>query len=768
MTASFPTAHLDRQHAARGLPLLAIGEVLFAVVAAATVLSLRRVFAGGEWVLPLLLHVALAHGTVTALRRRQVATAAAVAGAAVVGIVAIAAVHAGGATAYGIPTPGTLRALLDAVGDAFGTFADVSAPTEPLDGFLVATAATIWAGAIAGDWAAFRSDAAIEGILPAASLFAVGSVLGGDVDRVPLTGAWIASVLAFVLVRRADRLGRRATWVGDRGQRGPRALLALGIGLAVLATVVAALLGPRLPGAEADGVVSLTDIGDDDPGTRVTVSPLVDIRSRLVQQADVEVFTVRSEVRSYWRLTSLETFDGTIWKSNGSYGEASGDLDDGVPVASERIVFDQQYQVSALAQIWLPAAYEPQSVQASVPIRYDEVSGTIIVDTDVPTSDGSTYVVRSALPQHQPDALAAASRTIPRDIASTYLQLPDDFSPRVRAEAVAITRGAASPYEAALRLQQHFRQGFAYDIAVDLSHDIGDLEEFLFEVRAGYCEQFAGAYAAMARSLGIPARVAVGFTPGVPDPEDPTLYRVRGEHAHAWPEVYLGQYGWVAFEPTPGRGAPFAEQYTGVPEQQASSGGDGGTATTLAPAAPSPTTTPSSVPGMSPPTFPEEEAAVDPGAEDVPDEPNPWPLRFAIALAVALGAGLLYLLAVLCAGAVGRALRRRRADTPVARVALAWDESLDAARRAGVPVRRSATQSQAADQIAAHIPAVAAPIHALSATVEAAAFSPTEPDEATAEQALALADEVGVGTRAQMGVAARFRTRFDPRLLRRR
>src|SRR3546814_18645666 len=62
------------------------------------------------------------------------------------------------------------------------------------------------------------------------------------------------------------------------------------------------------------------------------------------------------------------------------------------------------------------------------------------------------------------------------------------------------------------------------------------------EVRAGYCEQFAGSFAAMARSLGLPARVGVGFTPGVADPADPSLYRVRGEHAHAWPAVYLGAY----------------------------------------------------------------------------------------------------------------------------------------------------------------------------------------------------------------------------------
>ncbi|HEY1118875.1 MAG TPA: DUF4129 domain-containing protein, partial [Acidimicrobiales bacterium] len=109
-----------------------------------------------------------------------------------------------------------------------------------------------------------------------------------------------------------------------------------------------------------------------------------------------------------------------------------------------------------------------------------------------------------------------------------------------------------------------------------------------------------------------------------------------------------------------------------------------------------------------------------------------------------------------------------RADTAVARIALAWEESLDAARRAGVGVRSSATQRQAADEIARRIPAVDEPIHSLAATVEATAFSSSGPDDEAGEAALLLADRVGDGTRATMSPRDRFRTRFDPRLLRRR
>ncbi len=87
--------------------------------------------------------------------------------------------------------------------------------------------------------------------------------------------------------------------------------------------------------------------------------------------------------------------------------------------------------------------------------------------------------------------------------------------------------------------------------------------------RRGYCEQFAGTYAAFARSIGLPARVAVGFTPG--ELTD-GVYVVRGQHAHAWPEVWFEGIGWVPFEPTPGRGAPGAQSYTFVEPQQSTEG----------------------------------------------------------------------------------------------------------------------------------------------------------------------------------------------------
>jgi len=180
-----------------------------------------------------------------------------------------------------------------------------------------------------------------------------------------------------------------------------------------------------------------------------------------------------------------------------------------------------------------------------VEIEYERQSGTLIVNRDRADSDGLSYSVVSAVPERDLVAIEAAGDRVLAEIAERFLELPDDFSPRVAQLAEEITGAASTPYEKALALQDFFRDESLF------SYDLG--------TSAG---QFAGTYAAMARAVGLPSRVAVGFTPGEFDPSINT-YRVSGKHAHAWPEVWLDGIGWLRFEPTPGRGAPDDQIYTG-------------------------------------------------------------------------------------------------------------------------------------------------------------------------------------------------------------
>ena len=765
-TAAHPRTGVE--DIASRLHLLAMSEVALTLVTLAAVVGLRRVFIGGDWLVPLVLQAVGAHGLSALLRRRQVGpfrSAAALLGASAL---SIAWVHAGDTTAFGVPTGETISSLLDAVDEAATAFSEITAPTEALPGFLIVSSLAIWVCASIADWAAFRVDASIEAVLPSASFFVVVGVIGADVDRVLVATLWILAVLSFLLFRRADRLGRTSTWVGERRRAGPRSLLVVGAALTAVALALAVITGPRLPGATSEGLVDPTDIGDDGPGARVTVSPLVDIQSRLVDQADVEVFTVRSPVRAYWRLTSLDRFDGRIWSSNGSYGSADGELDEGVPVASERIRFDQSFAIGALAQIWLPAAYEPRSVDASQDVRYDEVSGTLIVDTDIETADGTTYQVTSALPEHDPASLAAASRDIPGDIAERYLDLPGDFPTSVRALAASVTEGSTSAYESARRLQDFFRSEFEYDLDVQAGHGEQAIERFLFDLRRGYCEQFAGSYAAMARSLGIPARVAVGFTPGVTDADDPSLYRVQGRFAHAWPEVYLGEFGWVAFEPTPGRGAPFAEQYTGVPEQQATPVAGDPTGTTIPETPPSiPDVPADSPPGADPDQLPQgQDPGTEPPADGAEDgSASPWLGRALWVIAVLAVLVALYVVVVLTVPAWRRRRRRESADLAPEQVAVAWEELLGTMRRAGLDTPLAETPAELATRVGARLPELETPVRTLAITVQDSTYSPIPTSAEVAEQALALAQAIDVAAWETMTATERLRARLHPNRL---
>jgi hypothetical protein len=111
---------------------------------------------------------------------------------------------------------------------------------------------------------------------------------------------------------------------------------------------------------------------------------------------------------------------------------------------------------------------------------------------------------------------------------------------------------STTPYAAVLALESWFRQtgGFRYDESPPRG-DGPPLVAFVTTTKAGYCQHFAGAMALMLRLLGIPARVAVGFTSGTRDGGD---WVVTDRDAHAWVEVWFAGQGWVPFDPTPGRG----------------------------------------------------------------------------------------------------------------------------------------------------------------------------------------------------------------------
>jgi transglutaminase-like putative cysteine protease len=529
---------------------------------------------------------------------------------------------------------------------------------------------------------------------------------------------------------------------------------AVAVGLAAVA------LGPVVPGV-GRAAVDVHAFGVSLDVSRVELNPLVDIRPQLLTSHRTELFTVRAPAPAYWRLTSLDRFDGRRWspsrpalfRHDGSGGElaaASGDR-----------ALHQDFWLTGLDSPWLPAAGRAVRVTAAG-ARLDPESDSLV------TRRGSravrAYRVESRLPEAAPAAFVGGTPPGPRALEpdgkvsegaagrpsglARYLALPSRFPAEVRELAQRFTAGAATPYDRALALRDSLRVGFIYDETAPAGASSDALDHFLFGSHRGYCEQFAGAYAAMARAVGLPARVAVGFTPGTYDGAA-GVWRVTTREAHAWPEVFLDGIGWTAFEPTPGRvlPGPGDRLRLDTPAQLAAaarpSGGRGG---------------------------PLALTRVDPGGAAGLDA-GPGGRAGGLAGAVThpnrlwwLGLGALGLVALPPAAKTRRRRRRRRARADEA-VLAAWAEALDRLGEAGLPRRTADTPREFARRAGRVRPGLAPAISRLAELVNGAAYG-AEGGTGAGAEAWAAAGQVVRALDAHDPGWERWRRRLDPRPLR--
>jgi transglutaminase-like putative cysteine protease len=393
------------------------------------------------------------------------------------------------------------------------------------------------------------------------------------------------------------------------------------------------------------------------------------------------------------------------------------------------------------------AGYDPGT---SSLLAREEVEGVIF------------YTVVSRVPTLSPALLRASPGGLPEDIGERAVQLPDDFSADLVAEAQRRAVGATR-FDQALSLQNWFRTEFQYSLSVPAGHGTDAIEGFL-ATRVGYCEQFAGTFAAFARAVGIPARVVVGFTPGDRSETD-GLFHVRGRNAHAWPEVYFQGIGWVPFEPTPGRGAPGNEQYTGVAPAQATEAESAG----LAPTA---TAAPGGEPGAVPAgpqvsvddfsgLVPNQDGSATPDALTGGEAGRAGRLLRTGLVVV----GVLLLAAVvwfLAAPHVRMAVWRRRRATaggPRERVLVDWNQALSDLRRYGYDVAPSDTPLETAARLGGRPGAEA--LVPLAEQASAAAYGAGTIDSDDEREAHRRAHKLQVGLRRHNDLRQRLTARLD-------
>ena len=299
------------------------------------------------------------------------------------------------------------------------------------------------------------------------------------------------------------------------------------------------------------------------------------------------VFKAQASPRSvYWRSTTLDVFDGSRWVEFRTPERAllfSGHLDltEKDPLATAAMRNPSNW---SKAQFEIEGLEDDHVVAPSVPVGYEAVfpgaSFFMGGSSAVPGAllRGQRYTTWSYSPQPTSAQLAAAGTDYSASVDSYLevypgLDVPPPFGTPGRAatmrrfmaaypnyaplyaQARRVVGNAQSPYAAVLALESWLRGtgGFTYTTHPPIVQN-GPLQEFVLRTKRGYCQHFAGAMTLMLRYLGIPARVAEGFTSGVYDPQSKT-WTVTDHDAHAWVEVWFPHYGWLPFDPTPGRGS---------------------------------------------------------------------------------------------------------------------------------------------------------------------------------------------------------------------
>jgi transglutaminase-like putative cysteine protease len=728
-----------------------------ASLTAGAALALTRVFGGSGWIGALAIAAFLPAAIFAIAERRRWHWLAAPLLTLVVGLWLAVLVDSPSETVAGLPGPGALSTFRADLADAPHVLRSATVPVTPIGAALVLALVATLVCALATELIARRLDAPLGAIGPSVALFVAVCALGSG-RWAPTTAIYAAVVLLYLMaLQHADMTARRTWFQSTSARRSQYAAGGLIAGVIIVALAI--VFGPLFPGARGDAWINYRSLGAGKGASVLnTPSPLVSISTKLEgQNSDRQVFSVKTSNKQgyYWRVIALDTIVRGDWSMNADRKSVSNlEGPDGLP-GSTRV--EQNFTLGPIDPYWLPAAYRP------IDIDLDDAnvlpgSASLFLNGNL---NNSRYQVVSEIASPSAERLADIEFS---DLATQeeLTDLPDNFSGRARDLADEVTAGKSKPYEIAAELEAYFQTkgNFVYDQSVDLRSSTRAIDTFLFDTKRGFCEQFAAAFAELARHKGLPTRIAVGYQQGTYD-EKTSEWKVKEKDAHAWPEVWLGdEIGWYAFEPTPsrfngtnGRGDPAAANQP-AEENPAQS-----TTTT-------PGTTPATTPGSTPNSVaPPGQVNVnpDPAAESKPRSTGAKILT-ALVVAVVL---LIVLAAILVTVLVIRTARRtkhRRTDPDARRRVLgAWTEALERLTAAGVARRPSATSLEFALRQA---PADGAgdagpPLMDLARLHTAALYAPEPPTEADADQAWQYVDTIDAAVKARVGRVERWKNRIQ-------
>ncbi|WP_327735047.1 transglutaminaseTgpA domain-containing protein [Streptomyces nojiriensis] len=558
---------------------------LFAALATLlTSWSLNPLVDSQAWLLQAALLLALQSAVGAGARRVPLARTLTVAAQALVSLPVLAFLYAGKGESHG---DGPLAYLVTDFGALFGQglrdVGEFAIPAPLTDGIkLLLVSGVLLIGLLVDTLAVTLRTAAAAG-LPLLALYSVASGLAGGGDA-----SWFSFLLAgcgylmLLLSEGRDRLAQWGRVFGAAPRRGAadsglgngaggqatapvkfgRRIGAVTLGLALAVPAVLPSLGGGLLGGNQEA----EENGGGTGGTISAVNPLVSLQSNLNAQDNRVILKYRTnspqQGDQYLRILALDEFNGVKWEAS---GRALIDVPEELPAPPglrapvSGTAIEVTTSISAAdyyTQRYLPMPYPATSVAIGGKWRFEPVGRTLVGDQlgrdRFQNVQGAEYTVRSLLLKPTAQQLQKAPEPDPA-IREEYTKLPDNLPPVVAERARQVTQGAKDDYTRAVKLQDYFavNGGFRYNTRTASGTGPQAVARFLDD-KEGFCVHFAFSMAAMSRSLGIPARVAVGFTPG--ERQSDGNVNVSMRDAHAWPELYFEGVGWTRFEPTPRSG----------------------------------------------------------------------------------------------------------------------------------------------------------------------------------------------------------------------
>ncbi|MGE5285838.1 MAG: DUF4129 domain-containing transglutaminase family protein [Micromonosporaceae bacterium] len=524
-----------------------------------------------------------------------------------------------------LPTPASLTALHRLNDIGWSEAARYAPPVPGVRGITFLAVSGIGLAALATDLLAVRLRKAAAAGLPLLALFSATIASKASTPAAEEALIFCVGVAGYLVLLVADGRERIQLWgrlvsVHNAGRLRPsvpreaetpdtHALAAAGRRVG-MAAVAAALLVPLLvPGLHVRDLFGGGPGAGGHGGTSVAMlpRPLVQLSQQLRHSRALPILTYKTENPDppYLQVYALDlTTNAGSWalylRQSNSVGRdgrlpAIPGLASSTPYRFTRTEVRVAHGVrgpviaDSHTQNFLPLPYPAVTVQAG---NGWETDPNTLMMWSVNTIGGLKYSVASKDIEPTAEQLRAAP---PPPASIGDLDLPAAYEP-LTGLARQITRGASTPYDKAVKLQQWFTAPgrFTYTLNVSEPDTPAALADFLTHSRRGFCQQFAFAYAVLARLLGIPARVAVGYTSGTYQSNSSWL--VTTNDAHAWPELYFQGAGWLAWEPTPG-GTEAGQATAKPPPYTIQTGpitGPGGTTTPVGGA------TPGALPGASP------------------------------------------------------------------------------------------------------------------------------------------------------------------------